>query len=341
MNSAEAGGLGERAQLVSVIVPVHNAEEYLRDTVESILNQEYTAIEVILVNDGSSDASGDVCDQLAQADRRVVVVHRANGGIGAAQNSGLDAASGSLITFCDNDDLMDKRMVGRLVQILENENADMSCCRWRNVGASVAARVMREHQNDPEGIVEVFDEPASAYQRVFSLAHRKITRVELQYFSEANWGKLYRAQLWDGIRFPERQYAQDVAVAMDLYLRMSRVASCSDSLYSWIQRDGSVSHSSRDTRYFHDIVRAHGRAFDLAIDAGILPARAYGGLRTLSLERQSVKSTSDANLYARDRQYVQDRMSRLSLRQRIVCAAFHAVRWLEVQVYRLTVHRRR
>lgn len=327
--------------LVSVVVPVYNASAYLADTVSSILGQHYRDLEVILVDDGSTDGSGSLCDELAKRDERVVVIHRPNGGIAAAQNSGLDAATGSLITFCDNDDLLDPRAIGRLVQILDDAGADMSCCRWRNVGASVARRLLREHADDTVGDVEVFEDPATQYQRVFSLLHRRLRRRELRYFSEANWGKLYRAALWDGIRFPEGRYAQDVAVAMELYLRMSRVASCEDALYYWVQHRGSVSHASRNTTYFHDIVRAHGRSFDLALAAGIVPVRAYGGLRTIGLERRSVRSVGDAELYAQDRHFVERRVKKLSFAHYVLCVAVHAVRWSEVQVYRATVHRRR
>src|SRR4051812_38328121 len=103
---------------VSIIVPVYNAEKHLEACVNSILAQDYRDIEVVLVDDGSQDASAGICDQFAERDDRVVVVHRENGGIAAAQNSGLDVASGRLITFCDNDDLMSPRLVGRLVELL-------------------------------------------------------------------------------------------------------------------------------------------------------------------------------------------------------------------------------
>src|SRR5688500_20854 len=103
---------------VSIIVPVYNSALYLEACVSSILEQDYENIEVLLVDDGSTDDSGEICDRFAASDDRVIVLHRENGGIAAAQNTGLDAASGELVTFCDNDDLMSTHLIGRLVEIL-------------------------------------------------------------------------------------------------------------------------------------------------------------------------------------------------------------------------------
>lgn len=327
--------------LVSVIVPVYNAVSFLEATVASILDQTYSRIEVLLIDDGSTDGSGELCDRLGRMDDRIRVIHQPNSGIGAAQNAGLDVATGDLVTFCDNDDLMLPSLIARLVEILMNSGADMSCCRWANVGASAAAEERRRRSDDPPGEVVVFGEPARHYQEVFSLAHRRLSRRELQYFSEANWGKLYRAALWDGVRFPVGVYAQDVAVAMDLYLRMETVASCSDVLYLWIQHPQSVSHGSRRTSYFHDIVVAHAHVFDLALEAGITPARAYGGMMTLDAEWRSIRDDDDGALYLDDERQVADRVARLTPGQRLRCRILHLIRRLEVRVYRLTVHRRR
>lgn len=327
--------------LVSIIVPVYNSAVHLRPCVRSILDQTYENLEVILIDDGSTDDSGAICDAFAVEDARVRVVHQANGGIASAQNAGLDRATGDLVTFCDNDDLMVPRMLERLVTLMQETGADMGCCRWRNVGASQGPAEVAKHRDDPFGSSLVFDDAAKAYQLVFSVAVRRLLRLELKYFSEANWGKVYRSHLFEGVRFPDGRYAQDVAVAMSLYERTSTVVSCTDALYYWLQRGDSVSHAVKSTGYYSDIVQAHLTSFDAALRMGITPARAYSGLKTLRFERRSAITSADQAIYAADVRAVRTRLRRLSLGQRVLCQLLYLQRAIEVQVYNRTVHRRR
>ncbi|MFJ2368630.1 glycosyltransferase family 2 protein [Microbacterium sp. NPDC087665] len=327
--------------LVSIIVPVYNSGAHLLPCVRSILAQTHAHLELILIDDGSTDDSGALCDRLAQEDSRVIVRHQANGGIAAAQNAGLDIASGALITFCDNDDLMAPRMLERLVDLIESTGADMSCCRWRNVGASQGEAELAKHSDDAFGTFEVFGDPGKAYQTVFSVAVRRLFRKELKYFSEANWGKLYRSHLFEGVRFPAGRYAQDVAVAMTLYERMSTVVSCSDALYYWLQRGDSVSHAVKSTSYYSDIVHAHLTSFDVALRLGITPARAFSGLKTLRFERRSAKTEQERAVFDADVADVRRRTAQLSFWQLALCELLYLQRALEVQVYNRTIHRRR
>ncbi|PWL53717.1 MAG: glycosyl transferase, partial [Clostridium cadaveris] len=162
--------------LVSIIVPVYNAEDYLRYCVDSILQQSYANLEVILVDDGAKDSSPQICDEFAAQDNRVTVIHQENGGIAKAQNTGLDAAHGEYIAFADNDDILDRHNIEYLLHALQNTGADMSKARWRQFGVSQLDEVAQEAATGAEtpSKITVFEHPLAAYQTVFCKSLRII-----------------------------------------------------------------------------------------------------------------------------------------------------------------------
>lgn len=144
--------------MVSIIVPVYNAERYLRYCIESILGQIYTNLEIILVDDGASDASPSICNEYAAKDNRITVIHQINGGIAKAQNTGLDAAHGEYIAFSDNDDILDTRNIEYLLHALLSTGADMSKARWQQFGVSQLGNIATQAAEGGSG--------AKHYQRV-------------------------------------------------------------------------------------------------------------------------------------------------------------------------------
>lgn len=118
---------------ISVIVPVYNVETYLRECIDSIINQTYKNLEIILVDDGSTDSSPAICDQYAQKDRRILVIHKGNGGASDARNAGLDVATGDYIGFIDSDDYIEADMYEVLLNNAIKYKADISCCRYSEV----------------------------------------------------------------------------------------------------------------------------------------------------------------------------------------------------------------
>lgn len=329
--------------LVSIIVPVYNAEDYLRYCVDSILQQSYANLEVILVDDGAKDSSPQICDEFAAQDNRVTVIHQENGGIAKAQNTGLDAAHGEYIAFADNDDILDRHNIEYLLHALQNTGADMSKARWRQFGVSQLDEVAQEAATGAEtpSKITVFEHPLAAYQTVFCKSLRiigdKLGRsTEARYFNEANWCRLYKRELWDGIRFPEGMYAQDVMVAGDLYIRMRKVADLGVNLYNWLQSAGSVTHQERSFGFYHDNFAAGAANFRLCLEQGVRPGRSYYTLVGALHEETTAPDFSDAlneQQHKADQDELNELLGKLSYVQRLHCAMIRQIRFLEKHIY--------
>lgn len=137
---------------ISVIVPVYNIENYIERCVDSLVRQTYTDLEIILVDDGSRDSGGRICDELAARDERIRVVHKENGGLASARNAGLDAASGDYISFVDGDDLLDPDTYEKLAEAIQKHRPDVVCFGYRKVCAGVVTdRCVIDY---PEGLCD-------------------------------------------------------------------------------------------------------------------------------------------------------------------------------------------
>lgn len=322
---------------------MYNAEDYLRYCVDSILQQSYANLEVILVDDGAKDSSPQICDEFAAQDNRVTVIHQENGGIAKAQNTGLDAAHGEYIAFADNDDILDRHNIEYLLHALQNTGADMSKARWRQFGVSQLDEVAQEAATGAEtpSKITVFEHPLAAYQTVFCKSLRiigdKLGRsTEARYFNEANWCRLYKRELWDGIRFPEGMYAQDVMVAGDLYIRMHKVADLNVNLYNWLQSAGSVTHQERSFGFYHDNFTAGAANFRLCLEQGVRPGRSYYTLVGALHEETTAPDFSDAlneQQHKADQDELNELLGKLSYVQRLHCAMIRQIRLLEKHIY--------
>lgn len=362
--------------LVSIIVPVYNSAKYLSGCVDSILAQTYKNIELILVDDGSKDDSGKICDSYASKDSRVKVIHQQNGGISRAQNAGLDAVSGEFIAFADNDDILDCKNIEILLNALLQSGASMSKAKWQQFGLSSLEKIKKEAGLSASGLgarglgteksqatarlenatqIKIVKNPLKAYQTVFCKIFRIIgnklgKNSEARYFNEANWCRLYKREVWEGVRFPEGKFAQDTAMASVLYSRMNYVAHVDAVLYYWLQREDSVTHKMRDAGFYHDHIDAVRANWDLCLEHNVVPARSYytmvGNLR---YERCALKSgentlnggkNSDAEIqkiyeknYAKDVEFAKSAVKKLAILHRAQCFTMACVRNLEKIIY--------
>lgn len=204
--------------LVSVIVPVYDVASYLDEALGSVVSQTYRDLEVIVVDDGSTDGSGEICDAWAGHDPRVTVVHQPNGGLSRARNVGLDLASGDVVAFLDSDDAWLPDLVERMVVGMEESGADVVACRYAPLsGGGRSGSFVRAPEPRLAPGVYCRDE-----------ALRALARADLDNHA---WDKLYRRSLWEGVRFPEGRVYEDVATTYRVLDRCGDLLMIDDALY--------------------------------------------------------------------------------------------------------------
>lgn len=217
--------------LVSVIIPVFNVAPFLIEAVESVTNQSHRNLEIILVDDGSNDGSGDLCDDLAHKDHRIRVVHQQNKGLSAARNVGLDLMTGEFVAFLDSDDTYHKQFIERLLSTLTNEGADEVICRYALRQESRSKR--DKHGKRMQPLIET-----GIYNR------DEIVNALINNTLNVNvWNKLYRKEIWKEIRFREGHLFEDIEVAYRIGSIVERVCVIDDSLYYYRRRHQSITSS--------------------------------------------------------------------------------------------------
>ena len=214
-------------KLISVIVPVYKVEKYLEKCVCSILNQTYTNIEIILVDDGSPDRCPEICDELAKSDNRILVIHKTNGGLSSARNAGLDVAKGEYISFIDSDDYINENMYHDMLQCLLNTGSDMCICNYDYVDENgclwpigVSSPIKDEVLNQ-EQLYQKLKEPANWYY---------ITA----------WNKIYKREILCTDVFPVGKIHEDEFAIHHIMGKCNKAVCTAKSYYYYVQRSGSI-----------------------------------------------------------------------------------------------------
>ena len=222
-------------ELLSVIVPVYNMEKCLEKCVHSITNQTYRNMEIILVDNGSKDNSGEICDQLARADGRIKVIHKVNGGLSSARNAGLDAASGEYYGFVDSDDYIEPNMYETLMQCLyDYPEVEIAC-----VG------IIRESEDLKYRNIIRCSKETTYYNWIE--ATREILRS--RDIGISVWCKVYKKVVFDGVRFPEGKTNEDAHILVELHRNRSVVHS-GQPLYHYVIRNGSITSAYNPKTYY-------------------------------------------------------------------------------------------
>ena len=212
---------------ISIILPVFNVEGYLRECIDSILCQTYTNFELIIIDDGSSDHSGQICDEYGKIDSRITVIHQHNQGLSAARNRGIAEAKGEYIAFVDSDDMIYPHTYEKAIKAaLENE-ADIVCfdiMRVDNAGENIGA-IECPHKNELLDMENALCALCGARIRDYA------------------WNKLYKRELFADVGYPVGKLMEDVYTTYKVFLKAQKIYCLDEILYAYRQRVGSILHT--------------------------------------------------------------------------------------------------
>lgn len=277
------GRIVDKGELISIIVPVYNVKAYLTRCFETITLQSYQNIEIILVDDGSTDGSGDLCDSLSKRDDRCSVIHQANQGLWAARNSGQKQATGKYIMFIDSDDYLHVDAVKCLYEALANHpECGLSMCKYKRT-----TTLEEDIYVDVERLEQVI-----SVEQLLNLSDNVLPDIV--------WNKLYRFSLIAGLWAREYRIAQDVDFNFRVYMHLDSAVVIDSELYFWTQRPSSAMHQTNYRASYLKIITeiCHRNFLECPNDLGLLKAyflqRLYSRLLLFRLYAWNAEEKNDA-----------------------------------------------
>lgn len=220
--------------LISVVIPVYKVEKFLDRCLNSVINQNYKNIEIILIDDGSPDNCGEICDSYAERDNRIKVIHKSNGGLSSARNVGIEASNGKYITFIDSDDVISFNYISSLYNNLVKTRSEISICGYQFVGETEIPDLVE----DISGKIEIFD---SKKALELMLYQKKI--------NNSAWGKLYLKTIFDDIKYPEGKIYEDIATTYKTFLKSNTICIDTAKYYFYTRRNDSISCSFNEKTF--------------------------------------------------------------------------------------------
>ena len=275
---------------ITVIVPVYNVENYLRKCLDSIMGQTYKNIEIIVVNDGSTDASGQICQEYTQIDNRIVYIEKENGGLSEARNVGLDKMTGSYVTFIDSDDWAELDYVEILYKKIIEYQADISVGNYYSY-----------NEDEETYYFHIYGD--SYYEKVYdniSIFENLYESQEMKSFALISaWGKLYKAKLFDYLRFEKGKLGEDGYFNQKMYLSVNKVVYLNKGLYAYRQRSGSITNTWTE-KWMHALVDAMSERITLLANMGYPLEKhlaVYRQMLEVSLANGQASGLSDTATY--------------------------------------------
>lgn len=225
---------------ISIIVPVYNLENYLPKCIDSILAQTFSKFELILINDGSTDNSGEICDKYAINDSRIKVVHKDNGGVASSRNTGLEIAEGKYIGFVDNDDYINEHMFETLYNNAIIHSADIVICDYIDVNEGEYQDTSISHSN-------------------YNTEHYSNIKALNELYTNNNvtflvpWNKLYKKSVFEDIKYKEGISCDDETVAHKIFYESKKITYIHVALYYYVKRIGSITNTQFNIKKFEGV----------------------------------------------------------------------------------------
>lgn len=238
----------DNKKLVSIIIPIYNTEKYLKKCIESIINQTYRYLEIILVNDGSTDESLKICQTFAENDNRISIIDKSNGGISDARNYGIDVATGEYIVFVDSDDFIHPEMIEILYNAINLKEADVAICSYKCVKDNEAFEQEKGYDalsnlktmSNEEALHELFGDNMVMYT--------------------VAWNKMYRSKLFYSIRYPKGKIHEDEYITYKLLYSSNVVVYVNQNLYYYLQRADSTMGKGLSKKNYDKVLAFKQRA---------------------------------------------------------------------------------
>ena len=222
----------EMKPLISIIIPVYNVELYLRRCLDSVVKQTYSNVEIIIVNDGSTDNSLVICEEYyTKYPNLIHIINKTNGGLSSARNIGLEYSNGDYICFIDSDDYVDEKYIEILFRNMHQMNADVSCCNYKRTYKSIENRYYSD--------------------KIILKTDDDIIEIYLTHEMTSAWGKLYRKNLFQNIKFPVNKVYEDILTNFKILINCSRIVIDESMLYMYYVRRGSITTSKFREKNLH------------------------------------------------------------------------------------------
>ena len=227
--------MNKRDSIVSIIIPVYNTAGYVEKCIRSVMKQSWESLEILIIDDGSTDSSGQILERLAQEDHRIRLVHQANRGVAAARNKGLDLAQGEFITFVDGDDYIDRDYIRRFLRRQRETDADLVICG-----------------------LDFVDENGKVLKRIIPERYERFKHEEWPMRISVVASHFYRKELWkqSGIRFTEGERGEDMPISLYFAGMCAKIAILSSGGYAYVQHPSSAMHRFRGLKNYNLPYRA-------------------------------------------------------------------------------------